>query len=216
MSKKSEPLPTKMSSQSSVRGKYAAYLEQSGPACCGLSHGFTDWFDSESELTEYIDFNYPGANWPVSTDEASTKGEEVEDGQNSAVDLGDSGPQLAENPATGNEIDTSNAPIDMSVGLNADAGADDSDGDENEEEEDDESEEDDISISWAGSFEDLCKSPQYQAQVVRVRFFEDLKVDHPDKQVEFSYDDNVLTPSVPEHLCDLFDKWLASGAMAFC
>jgi hypothetical protein len=210
-----------MSSQSSVRGKYAAYLEQSGPACCGLSHGFTDWFDSEADLAEYIDSNYPGADWPGSTDEASTKGEEIEDGQNNAAAVGDSEPPLAENPSTGNDIDTINAPLDMSVGLNLDAGADDSDGDEDEEEEDEEeedeeSEEDDISISWAGSFEDLCESPQYQAQVVRVRFFEDLKVDHPDKQVEFSYDDNVPTPSVPEHLRDLFDKWLASGAMAFC
>ena len=215
-----------MSSQSSVRGKYAAYLEQSGPACCGLSHGFTDWFDSEADLVEYVESNYPGADWPGSNDEASTKGGESEEGQNSTDALGTSQSPLAEHTATGNDIDTINAPLDMSVGLNADADADDSDGDEDDEDEDEdeddeddedeEPEEDDISISWVGSFEDLCESPKYQAQVVRVRFFEDLKVDHPDKKVEFSYDDNVPTPPVPEHLRDLFDKWLASGEMAFC
>lgn len=209
-----------MSSQSSVRGKYAAYLEQSGPACCGLSHGFTDWFDSEADLTDYIDFNYPGAAWPGSNEEVPTKGVESDEGQNNKGALGESEPPSVETPATENDSDTVNAPLDMSVGLNADADADDSDGDEDDEEEEDdedeEPEEDDISISWAGSFEDLCESPKYQAQVVRVRFFEDLEVDHPDKKVEFSYDDNVLTPPVPEHLRDLFDKWLASGEMAFC
>lgn len=216
-----------MSSNSSVRGKYAAYLEQSGPACCGLSHGFTEWFDSEDELIRHININYPGADWPSSTDDAPTGEQNSEDENNrSDTSVGSEPPSadiLETAPETGGASDTINAPLDMSVGLNADVGADAADGEDDEDEdeddeedEDEEPEEDDVSISWAGTFEDLCESSQYQAQVVRVRFFEDLRVGHPDKKVEFSYDDNVPTPPVPGHLHDLFDKWLASGEMAFC
>ena len=200
-----------MSQPLSVRGKYAAYLVQEGPPCCGLSHGLTDWFDSKTDLEDFVDSNYPGAEWP------------------SPAGTGEGVPETpvgqTENAGTeaGEAPEPSQSESDENTHENAEVEEEEEDEDEDEEgedEEDEDGEEDDaddgISIAWAGTFENLCEDMHYQAQVVRVRFFEDLNSNNPDKRVEFSYDDSEPTPPVPEALRGSFDEWLASGELAFC
>jgi hypothetical protein len=182
----------------SVRGKFVAYLIQEAPACCHGAHGLTAWCDSEDDLREHIEENFPGAFLPAKD----------------VPEAFDAVSGLASNPATG-QADTVSGGSEVKESHDAVPGE--GSGSEEEGEEDEDFEEDlDTSVVWSGTFEKLCEDQAYQAQVVRVRFFSDFNHDHPDQKVEFSYSDSDPTPSVPEALRDAFDEWLASGEQAFC
>jgi hypothetical protein len=199
-----------MSEKLSVRGKYAAYLVQEGPPCCGLSHGLTDWFESQTDLEEFIDSNYPGAEWPSPAGAAEGSSEKPVDQTENTEPEDGKAPEPSPSESV-DEDDHEDAEVEGDEG-------EDEEGDEDEEDEDGDDDEvdDGISIAWTGTFENLCEDMHYQAQVVRVRFFEDLNSNHPDKKVDFSYDDSEPTPPVPEALRGYFDEWLASGELAFC
>lgn len=186
-----------------VRGKFAAYLIETGPPSGGEFHGLTDWCDTKAGLWEWINMNFPGASMPDNQEELKGSG---------TAQAAGSPPEAAVAPKSDQ---TEEPTAEFSEKSEANEGPKDEEGEEDGDEWGDWEGETKTTVAWLGTFERLCVDQNYHAQVVRLRFFEDYNQDHRDERVRFSYGDSDLVPPVAEALRDAFDEWLVSGELSF-
>ena len=100
------------------------------------------------------------------------------------------------------------------------------DAEEDDDEEDDDAADDDASeegevdstlqVKWLGSFQELCADMGGQAQIVRLRFYEDLESSLIKRHFGAQKTDLVsTTPPMPDGLRNDFSTWLKDGALEF-